>query len=63
MALMNIMTNGQGGYIDLTDGVEFNKLKGFAEDILQGKKSISDKEIVKACEKYADEEEPQVDDD
>lgn len=53
-ALISEMTNGQTLSISLSDSVEFNQLKNLAEDVLQGKRSMTDAEIVAARNKYRD---------
>jgi hypothetical protein len=49
------MTGGQTLSITLADGQEFNRLRELAEDVLQGRRAMSDKEIAAARKKYSDE--------
>lgn len=52
-ALIEEMTVGQTHRIGGSEG-EWNRLRGLAEDILQGKRAITDKEIVEVRKKYND---------
>jgi hypothetical protein len=53
-ALINEMTGGQTLSISLSDSVELNHLKKLAEDVLQGKRAMTDKEIIAVRTKYSD---------
>jgi hypothetical protein len=53
-ALINEMTGGQCLNISLSSSIEWNELKTLAEDVLQGKKAFSDKEIVAVRKQYMD---------
>ena len=46
------MTGGECLRLSLSDMVEWNLLKGLAEDVLAGKRSMTDKEIEKVREEY-----------
>jgi hypothetical protein len=54
-AIINELTNGQTLSITLADGQEFNRLRKLAEDVLQGRRAMSDQEIVAVRKKYSDE--------
>jgi hypothetical protein len=51
-AVINEMTGGQCLNISLSDSIEWNRLKTLAEEVLQGKRSVSDKEIVAVRKQY-----------
>jgi hypothetical protein len=53
-SLINEMTGGQALSISLADGAESNRLKKLAEDVLGGKRAMTDQEIVAARKKYSD---------
>jgi len=53
-ALINEMTGGQALSISLADGVELNRPKKLAEDVLRGKRAMTDQEIVAVRKKYSD---------
>lgn len=53
-ALINEMTGGQTLSISLRDSVELNRLKKLAEDVLRGKRAMTDPEIVAVRKKYSD---------
>jgi len=53
-ALINEMTGGRTLSISLSDSVELNRLKKLAEDVLGGKRSMTDAEIVAVWKKYYD---------
>jgi len=55
-ALISEMTGGQTLSIGLSDSVEFNRLRKLAEDVLQGKRSMTDPEIVAVRKKYSSDE-------
>ena len=52
--LINEMTGGRTLSISLSDSVELNRLKKLAEDVLQGKRATTDKEIVAVRKEYSD---------
>jgi|SRR5215472_477611 len=52
VALINEMTGGQSLEISLSSSIEWNQLRTLAEDVLQGKRAVSDKEIVAVRKKY-----------
>jgi hypothetical protein len=53
-ALINEMTGGQARSISLSDSVELNRLKELAEDVLRGKRAMTDQEIAAVRKKYSD---------
>ena len=52
--LINEMTGSRTLSISLSDSVELNRLKKLAEDVLQGKRATTDKEIVAVRKEYSD---------
>ena len=54
IALINEMTGGQSSHLSNYNQIEWNRLKVLAEDVLQGKRSINDKEILAVRKKYSD---------
>lgn len=52
VALINEMTDGQCLNISLSSSIEWNRLKALAEDVLQGKRAVTDKEIVAVRKQY-----------
>jgi len=53
-ALIDEMTGGQNVHISLSNPAEWNRLRALAEDVLQGKRTMTDKEIVAVRKKYSD---------
>jgi hypothetical protein len=54
-ALIDEMTGGENLHVSLSDSIEWNRLKALAEDVLQGKRAMTDREIVKVRNKYVDQ--------
>jgi hypothetical protein len=52
VALINEMTGGENLNISLSSSIEWNRLKALAEDVLQGKRAVTDKEIVAVRKQY-----------
>lgn len=52
VALINEMTGGENLDISLSSPIEWNRLKALAEDVLQGKRAVTDKEIVAVRKQY-----------
>jgi hypothetical protein len=53
-ALIDEMTFGKTLQISLADGLEFKRLRKLADDVLRGKRSMTDPEIVAVRKKYSD---------
>ncbi len=53
--LANEMTEGQLLHFGLADPSEESRIRQLAEDVLQGKRAMTDKEIVAVREKYSEE--------
>jgi len=53
-ALLDELTNGQTLHMTSSDSEEYNRLKGLAEEILQGKRTITDKEIIAVRKRYSE---------
>jgi hypothetical protein len=51
-ALINEMTDGRGEHIRESNSVEFKTLEALAEDVLRGKRAMTDKDIVAVRKKY-----------
>jgi len=52
--IIDVMTGGRSLEISLSDSIESNLLKELAEDVLGGKRTMDDDEILAAKEKYSE---------
>jgi len=53
-ALIDEMTGGEALHIILSDSIGWDGQKALAEDVLNGKRAMTDKEIVAVRKKYGD---------
>jgi hypothetical protein len=56
VAVLDEITRGNSSRISMSDGIEWNRLRSLAKDVLNGKRSMRDAEILQAIEKYKGED-------